>query len=139
MQQTELIVYRFHHGEEYTPGVATLNGVFLGWTQEDAVRKLGPKGEGKIAGKTAIPAGTYKVVATMSNRFKRETAQLLDVPFFEGIRIHGGNTAEDSEGCILIAKNRVNLGTVQGTLESTITSLVKQGRIKTVTIREGWE
>lgn len=59
------------------------------------------EGEGKIYGKTCIPFGTYKMVITMSKRFKRELPLLLNVPNYTGVRIHPGNTADDTEGCLL--------------------------------------
>lgn len=65
------------------------------YTCEDAERQT------KVPGQTAIPRGRYRVERTYSNRFQHETLQLLDVPNFEGIRIHAGNTAADTEGCIL--------------------------------------
>lgn len=55
----------------------------------------------KIFGKTAIPAGRYQVIVNMSNRFKRLLPLVVNVPGFEGIRIHPGNKAEDTEGCLL--------------------------------------
>lgn len=79
-----------------TIGRLFIDGAFQCWTLEDVVRPV------KIAHETAIPAGTYKVTITESNRFKRRLPLLIDVPGFEGIRIHPGNSAADTDGCILV-------------------------------------
>lgn len=55
----------------------------------------------KVHAKTCIPEGCYEVVITYSNRFKKPLPLLLNVPGFEGIRIHPGNAAENTEGCLL--------------------------------------
>ena len=60
--------------------------------------------EEKVAGKTAIPTGRYRVVMSYSNTYKRRMPYLLNVPHFTGIMIHTGNTAEDTRGCILVGK-----------------------------------
>ncbi len=64
----------------------------------------------KVKGRSAIPEGRYAVVISYSPKFKQWLPILLGEPEFnrkwQGIRIHAGNTAEDTEGCILVGKNR---------------------------------
>ena len=62
--------------------------------------------ETKIKNVTAIPYGKYEVAVTFSNRFKQFMPLLLNVPGFEGIRIHSGNKSVDTEGCILVGGTR---------------------------------
>lgn len=88
---------------ESTTGKLLVDGKFFCYTLEDFVR---PDGAEKVPGKTAIPAGLYLIDVTWSNRFKRWLPLLLNVPGFAGIRIHAGNTATDTEGCILVGENR---------------------------------
>jgi hypothetical protein len=55
----------------------------------------------KIPGETCIPLGTYVIVIDYSERFKRRLPHLLDVPNYTGVRIHPGNSAVDTSGCLL--------------------------------------
>lgn len=59
----------------------------------------------KIHSNTAIPTGRYEIVWTYSNHFKKNMPLLLNVPGYAGVRIHSGNTAKDTEGCILLGYN----------------------------------
>ena len=61
----------------------------------------------KMKGRSAIPEGRYPVVISYSPKFKQWLPILLGVPMFKGIRIHAGNTAKDTQGCILLGENRV--------------------------------
>lgn len=99
----KLKIERLWPKAEYTVGRLYINGKFFCNTLEDKVRNL-PE-EKKVAGKTAIPAGTYRIIYNWSPKFGRNLPRLLDVPYFDGILIHPGNTAEDSAGCILVGKN----------------------------------
>lgn len=97
----ELFLTRYDLTPARTLGMLAIGGVFQCYTLEDAVRE-GPK----VPGQTAIPYGRYQVVLTMSQRFGHVLPLLLDVPNFTGIRIHAGNTAADTEGCILVGTER---------------------------------
>ena len=97
----ELLLKREILTDTYTEGKLYINGEYFCDTIEDKVRVLNNK-EDKVYGKTAIPYGEYIVKLTYSNKMKRILPILLDVPYFTGIRIHSGNTAEDSLGCILV-------------------------------------
>jgi hypothetical protein len=115
-------------GELFTP--EDLKKRFC-WTLEDIVRAPGIKDKSK----TAIPAGTYRMLITRSDRFKRDMVILFnkssnmtieaDGIKFSGVRVHGGNTHNDTEGCILVAKNKINDEKIQGTMEKEFTALVK--------------
>lgn len=89
-----------------TIGELYIDGKFECYTVEDTVREVkgAPVKTWKIPHVTAIPAGTYEVIINMSTRFKKLLPLLLNVPGFSGVRIHTGNTAEDTEGCLIVGK-----------------------------------
>lgn len=83
-----------------TIGELHIDGAFFCFTLEDATR------EEKIKHETAIPAGTYEIITDYSVRFKKVMPLLLNVPGYEGVRIHGGNTKDDTSGCILLGTTK---------------------------------
>jgi hypothetical protein len=95
-----ITVKRLYKTENSTIGEMLIDGVFECFTLEDKERPI------KIKGETAIPKGTYRVIINESNRFKRLLPLLIDVPNFEGVRIHSGNSNHDTEGCILVGQTR---------------------------------
>ena len=103
----EIKLVREHFNSECAIGSLFIDGSHL-YTLEDVDRKLSQDDDLshvkdiKVFGKTAIPYGRYEVVMTFSNRFKKMMPLLLNVKGFDGVRIHSGNTDEDTEGCILV-------------------------------------
>ena len=92
----ELSLIRKEFTTESTIGDLLIDGKFYSFSLEDMYR------DKKIKGVTAIPYGVYEVIINFSNRFQRPMPLLLNVPGFDGIRIHNGNKAEHTEGCILV-------------------------------------
>jgi len=88
--------------DEYLPGI---EDQYFCDTLEPTWRDYA-NGAYKVKGRSAIPEGRYAVVVSWSPKMKQWLPILLGVPRFEGIRIHAGNTAKDTEGCILVGKNR---------------------------------
>lgn len=104
MRTLELATVRFGGTKDFTAGRLYADGNFICHTLEDEVREIDgrPVSEWKVQGRTAIPRGRYRVILTRSPRFKRILPELLNVPGYTGIRVHRGNTADHTEGCILV-------------------------------------
>lgn len=102
----EITLTRIAKKDGYTIGRMAIGGQYFCDTLEPQWRNL-KAGERKMPGRTAIGEGTYPVVITKSPRLCRWLPLLVGVPQFSGIRIHAGNTAEDTEGCILVGWNRL--------------------------------
>ncbi len=83
-----------------TLGVLFIDQVWFCWTLEDPIRDV------KIPHQTCIPPGFYDVALTHSPKFGRVLPEVLNVPGFTGIRIHPGNDAGDTDGCILCGYER---------------------------------
>lgn len=88
-------------------GVVFVNGVFFSFSLEDEVRETaGEVSTWKLAGITAIPQGRYELKMTWSPKFDRLMPELQKVPGFSSVRIHPGNSALDTEGCVLVGVQR---------------------------------
>lgn len=100
-----------------TIGELTMEGHRLCYTLEDEIRERAgePVANWKIHGRTAIPAGEYIVTLEHSPRFGPDTLTINNVPGFSGVRIHAGNTADDTEGCPLLGLRVTSASIVPGT------------------------
>lgn len=107
---------RIFKGKDYTIGRLFIDGEYFCDTLEDPVRQLDSIKD-KIYSKTAIPTGKYKVsMSIVSPKYSIRKSynwcggrlpRLIDVPFFEGILIHSGNTPDHTAGCILVGENKI--------------------------------
>lgn len=108
-----LTLKRLNLTPNYTEGELYVNGVYFCKTLEDTNRDLNKNGqfdnnEKKVYGETCIPYGKYKVILSYSPKFKRELPEILEVPDFQGIRIHRGNKISDTLGCVLCGEKVKN-------------------------------
>lgn len=129
----ELILKRTRFRDTITTGQLYIDGNFFCFTLEDKVRepKEGhqPVSEWKIKGETAIPSGLYDVVLEDSPKFGPDTPTLVNVPGFEKIRIHSGNTQYDTEGCIIVGYRVRDDGVIlPGTTRQCVTDLKQRLR-----------
>lgn len=99
--------------EKYTLGVMYRNGLQFCQTCEDEDRLLETNPDAKIKGLSAIPRGRYKLTTSYSHHFGKVLPEVLGVPNFTGVRLHGGNHAEHSQGCILTGRVRIRDGIAQ--------------------------
>lgn len=130
-----IILKRQEFGENFTSGSVYLKNenepeVFFCYSLEDAARPDGIK----INGKTCIPELTADICITYSEKFKREMILIYNQPdlslkhngvCFRGIRIHGGNTVDDTEGCPLVAFKKIASDKIQGSAEKKLFNIVK--------------
>lgn len=112
----ELKLKRVSLQDTYTIGKLYVNGIYFCHTCEDKVRDL--PNESKVHGQTAIPYGRYEItMEVQSSKYSQRSTynwcrgylpRLLNVPYFDGVLIHAGNSANDSHGCVLVGENGVN-------------------------------
>lgn len=141
-----ILIERKYKKPTYTIGVVSVNGNRFCNSLEDTDRGLDQSmsvdeiKNKKVYGETAIPKGTYNVTYTYSNRFKKMMPLVNNVKGFDGIRIHSGNTAKDSLGCILLGDNRevgkvVNSRVTCDKLYAMIEEALKKKESVTLTIK----
>lgn len=102
-----LLLLRNERAAKYTTG-------YLYWENSYVCDTLEPhcidwEFEQKTLGETAIPEGTYRVQLRWSNHFRTTLPMVCDVPHFEGVLIHPGNTTSDTRGCILVGEETVQI------------------------------
>lgn len=108
----------FVDGEKFCNALEDADrGLYQGMCREYVLAK-------KVKDATAIPRGTYNVIYTYSPRFKRKLPLIENVTGYEGVRIHPGNTAKDTEGCILVGQN-LKVGMVLNSREWTEKLIIK--------------
>ena len=138
-------VRRRYLGPEYTIGSLYIDERYICDTIEDKVRDfnkdgdLNDPGEQKVYGRTAIPYGTYAMDLNMSPKFTRLLPLIMNVPHFTGIRIHRGNSAEDSAGCILPGENKIKGRVIHSTeyevlIVKEMMKAIRYGRTISITI-----
>lgn len=99
-----VVLERFAYRDKYVIGRLYIGNIFFCHTLE-------PKLGASVSSKGCIPAGVYKMAMSWSPKFQKMLPILFDVPNFEGIRIHSGNSSKDTQGCILLGDN-TSLGLV---------------------------
>lgn len=111
----DLLLVREPSVGDHTFGQLYVNDAYQCDTLEDVVREVPnePVESWKVPGQTAIPCGRYLVSITYSPHFQRDMPLINDVSGYSGVRIHPGNTAADTEGCVLVGMARTENGLVE--------------------------
>ena len=108
-----LTLKRIANRPTYCIGKLYINGKYFCDTLEDVDRGLDSTmteediKKIKVKGETAIPVGIYKIILNYSPKFKKVMPLLTNVKGYSGVRIHSGNSAKDTEGCLLVGLNTV--------------------------------
>jgi hypothetical protein len=107
-----IVLLRIANRPTYCIGKLYIDGVYQCDVLEDTDRGLDDKMteaeilKKKVKGQTAIPVGVYPVYITWSPKYKKPMPLIENVKGYSGIRIHSGNSAKDTEGCLLVGKNK---------------------------------
>ncbi len=117
----EILVIRTLFSQTATRGHLFVDDERWGYTLEDRLRPFGQK----VPGETCIPAGRYLVQLYDSPHFGKRLPRLLNVPFFEGVLFHGGNRPTDSEGCILVGREKKTFDWIFSSLSSQLVQAIE--------------
>lgn len=98
-----ILLHRIARRANYTIGRLSIDDEYFCDTLEPTEREGGVK----ILGSTAVPKGVFRILMSYSPRLKKIAPLLLNVPGFEGVRIHSGNSYNDTKGCILCGLNTI--------------------------------
>lgn len=107
-----ITLIRIANRPTYCIGKLYIDGVYFCDTIEDTDRGLKDEMteeeilKKKVKGETAIPTGIYHVYLTYSPKYKKQMPLIDGVKGYSGIRIHSGNTSKDTEGCLIVGKNK---------------------------------
>ena len=112
----QLVLKRRVSQGDATVGDLYINGQHACYTLEDLVREIPgvPVDQWKVKGATAIPAGIYRVALEASPKYGPDTLTVQNVPGYQYIRMHAGNTSVDTEGCILLGLQATDSALVGG-------------------------
>lgn len=122
----KIVIQRRTFESNRTLGKLFINGEYLCDTLEDYDRGDITSKDQKVAGKTAINAGKYKVISNYSPKFERDLPLLQNVPFFEGIRIHAGTSEDHTDGCILVGLYKNGSWYPEYSAVNTLTELIAE-------------
>lgn len=117
-----LLLIRYIYTSKSTIGNLIIADSIYSHTLEDVVRAPGAL---KVYGNTAIPSGRYKVQVSYSAKFGKLLPEILNIPNFSGVRIHGGNTPADTLGCILVGAEIVDNYTIRKSKSEALTQLLQ--------------
>lgn len=131
----KLTLRRIAFRDAYTIGKLYIDGTYFCDTVEDKDRGLDDSMtveeilKRKVYGETAIPYGTYEVQITYSPKYKKMMPLLLNVKGYSGIRIHSGNTAKDSLGCLIVGRNtKVGMVTESRVTYNKLFAIIKDAK-----------
>ncbi len=122
-----ILIEIFEVGSDYRKGRLSVNNKELMFTLEHRDTGLTQNAESSLImnlkkdGFIAIPYGSYPVTMRYSEKFKCSKPHIENVPGFENILIHQGNSIEDSEGCVLVGCTETrNAGWIGGSIVAII-------------------